>query len=266
MLFFVASKLLAFLIKPHIWVLICFLTGLIYLFRGKTNPIELRKAKRWLLTAGIITFITGNHVIINELYILWEEEPTKERLYNSNSYPKTAVILSGYSHYDVVNDIFQMNEAGDRLLVGMQGLLLNKFDRIILTGGSSSVFNTIYYEAEEAGKYLQQFGIDSSKIIIDNDSRNTYENAVITKRILDSLHITEPVLMVTSAAHMYRAKKCYEKANVNFIAYPAHKISTPLRNYNFEAWVVPNPGSMGRLQGLLHEWVGIIMYKITGKI
>jgi len=266
MLFFVASKLLAFLIKPHVWVLICFLVGFIYLFRGKTNPIKLRIAKRWLLAAGIITFITGNHAIVNELYIIWEEKLTKERLHSSDDFPRTAVILGGYSHYDVVNDIFRTTESGDRLLVGMQGLLLDKFDRIILTGGSSAVFNKVYYEAEEARKYLQQFGIDSSKIIIDNDSRNTYENAVITKRILDSLKITEPVLLVTSATHMYRARKCYEKANVKFRTYTAHKVSTPLRNYNLEAWVIPNPGSMHRLHTLLHEWVGIIMYKITGKI
>ncbi len=233
MLFFAASKLLGFLIKPHIWILVCFSTGLLYLFRGKSNTPSVPKAKRWLLASAIITFITGNHAIVNELYIAWEEQPTKERLHSSDDLPRTAVILSGYSHYDAVNDIFRMNEAGDRLLVGMQGLLLNKFDRIILTGGSSSVFNKVYYEAEEAGKYLQQFGIDTSKFILDSDSRNTYENAVITKRILDSLGVTEPVLLVTSAAHMYRAKKCFEKAEVKFLAYPAHKISTPMRNYNF---------------------------------
>ena len=156
MLFFAASKLLGFLIKPHIWILVCFSTGLLYLFRGKSNTPSVPKAKRWLLAAAIITFITGNHAIVNELYIAWEEQPTKERLHSSDDLPRTAVILSGYSHYDAVNDIFRMNEAGDRLLVGMQGLLLNKFDRIILTGGSSSVFNKVYYEAEEAGKYLPQ--------------------------------------------------------------------------------------------------------------
>ena len=266
MLFFAASKLLGFLIKPHIWILVCFSTGLLYLFRGKSNTPSVPKAKRWLLASAIITFITGNHAIVNELYIAWEEQPTKERLHSSDDLPRTAVILSGYSHYDAVNDIFRMNEAGDRLLVGMQGLLLNKFDRIILTGGSSSVFHKVYYEAEEAGKYLQQFGIDTSKFILDSDSRNTYENAVITKRILDSLGVTEPVLLVTSAAHMYRAKKCFEKAEVKFLAYPAHKISTPLRNYNFEAWVIPNPGSMNALHNLLHEWVGILAYKLSGKI
>lgn len=265
-MFFVLSKFLGFAIKPHIWVLASFLIGLLYLFRGKSDTVSLTKAKRWLLTAGIITFITGNHAIVNELYMAWETPPSKERLHNSDSMPRTAVILSGYSHYDAVNDIFRMNEAGDRLVVGMQGLLLHKFDRIILTGGSSSVLKKVYYEAEEAGKFLQQMGFDSSTFILDSDSRNTYENAVITKRILDSLGITDTVLLVTSASHMYRAKKCFEKANVKFRAYPAHHTVTPLRNYNVEAWLIPNPSSMNRLHALLHEWVGIITYKLAGKI
>ncbi len=266
MLFFILSKILGFLIKPHIWFFAAFLGGLFFLFRGKTDARSLPLARRLFIGAFLIFYITGNHVLVNELYIAWEPAPTKERLYLSDSLPRTAIVLGGYSHYDAVNDIFRINENGDRFMTGLQGLLLDKFDRVILTGGSSSVFNTVYYEAEESAKYMQQLGIDSQKLIIDNGSRNTYENAIICKRILDSLEIQEPVLLITSASHMYRSRKCYEKAGIKFYEYPVCHETTPLRNYNLEAWLLPSPGAMYRLQKLLHEWVGIFAYKVTGKI
>lgn len=266
MLFFVLSKMLAFLIKPHLWVLALFLMGLYQLFRGKPENAATTKAKKYLIGAFFIAYITGNHPIVNELYVAWEAKHATPRLHQTNTYPRTAIILSGYSLYDIESDIFRTTEAGDRMMVGLEGVLNNKFDRIILTGGSSSVFNKIYYEAEQVSRYLQRFGVDSSKIIVDNDSRNTYENAVICKRIIDSLQIKEPVLLVTSAAHMYRSRKCFQKAGVNFIEYPAHKIGSTTRRYNFEAWVIPNPGSMSRFGDLLHEIVGVVAYKLSGKI
>lgn len=266
MFFFILSKVLAFGIKPHIWVLGCFIKAVYPLFRGKSLNVDLPQVKKWLRITFLLAFITGNHVFVTELYRLWEIPPHQSRLHECDTFPRTAVILGGYSHYNAHDDIFRLNESGDRFMVGLQGLQLKKCDRVILTGGSSAVFNKVYFEAEEAKKYMVQLGIDANKIITDADSRNTYENAIITKRILDSLNITDPVLLVTSASHMYRSMKCFQKAGVSFVAYPAHHVSTPSRNYSIEAILIPNPYSMNLLHALLHEWVGLLAYKISGKI
>ncbi len=266
MFFFILSKILGFLVKPHFWFLGVFIIGLIFLFRGKSDERSLRLARKSFIWAFVILFVTGNQIFVNELYILWEPGPTKERIHSSDSMPRTAIVLGGYSRYDVENDVFRITGNGDRFMAGLQGLLLNKFDRVILTGGSSSIKNKPYFEAEQAGKYMNQLGIQTQKLIIDNQSRNTYENAIISKRILDSLGLHEPVLLITSASHMYRSRKCYEKAGVKFYEYPVCHERNAARNYHLEAFLLPNPGAMSRFQDLLHEWVGILVYKATGKI
>jgi uncharacterized SAM-binding protein YcdF (DUF218 family) len=264
--FFILSKFFAFTLKPHIWVLTSFITALFFLWRKEKVQNSLQKAKKWLGVSLVLALITGNHVIVNELYLWWEMPPHPSRLHQCDTFPRTAVILGGYSHYNAHDDIFRLNDAGDRFMVGLQGLNLGKFDRAILSGGSSSVLNKVYYEAEQAKKYMVQFGQLPEKIISDDLSRNTHENAVYTKHILDSLGIQGPVLLVTSASHMYRSMKCFEKAQVPFIAYPVHHIATPLRNYNLESILIPNPHSMERLHALIHEWVGLLAYRISGKI
>ena len=223
-------------------------------------------AKKSALIAFFLLFILGNHPLVNELNIRWEQKVPAKRIYHKDSFPRIAVVLGGYGYYDDKNDYFRLKGEGDRFMVGLQGLLLNKFDKIILTGGSSSVFTKVYYEAEEAANYLKRMGIDSNKIIVDNLSRNTYENAVYTQKILDSLNFKEPVLLITSAAHMYRSEGCYKKVGVNFIPYVSHPTCDPNRRYNLEAWIIPNPGSLQTMSNLLHEWVGVVTYKLTGKI
>ncbi len=267
-MFFVISKFLHFIIKPHFWIFLFVLITLLKLWFSNKKWIQKLPitAKRSAFIAFLLLFILGNHPLVNELNIRWEQRVPQKRIYHQDSFPRIAVILGGYGYYDDQNDYFRLGSEGDRFMVGLQGLLLNKFDKVILTGGSSAIFNKVYYEAEEAGRYLQNMGIDSSKIIIDNLSRNTYENALYTQKILDSLNYKQPVLLVTSAAHMYRSEGCYKKVGVNFIPYVAHPTCDPNRRYNLEAWLIPNPGSLQTMSNLLHEWVGVISYKLSGKM
>jgi len=265
-MFFVFSKLLAFSIKPHIWVLVLFLLGAWQLWRKSETPNAIRKAKRFFGLAFVVGYITGNHALVNEMYIWWEEPPTEISLDEMEDPPKTAVILGGYSRYDISSGRFSLSESGDRFMVGLQGLVTDKFDRVILTGGNSNVLDRELFEAGLAAQYLNEFGVTNDKIIIDNKARNTFENAVITKEILDSLEIEEPVLLVTSAFHMYRSKMCFDKAGVNYIAYPAHIRANRVRKYNWEALVIPGPGAMESFYRLMHEILGVIAYKASGKI
>jgi uncharacterized SAM-binding protein YcdF (DUF218 family) len=108
-------------------------------------------------------------------------------------------------------------------------------------------------------------GIDSNKIIIDPKARNTYENAVYTKHLLDSLKIKDPVCLITSAAHMNRSAMCYKKVGVPFVEYRAHFTSSKDRNYSFSSFIVPSAGAIDKLGDLMHEWIGIMTYKISGK-
>lgn len=274
-MFFALSKLLGLFIKPLFWIVLFSCIGL-YRLKYPTSTKSRTFLKRFLvffyLKPGkafaislVLLFLFGNNVLVNEMYLMYEPKPPKNRLHNFDSFPRIAVVLGGYGNYDIQHDYFRLAEPGDRFMVGLQGILLKKFDKIILSGGSSSLINKTYYEAEEAAKYLNQLGIDSTFYIVDIQSRNTYENAVYTKKILDSLNITEPIVLITSASHMYRAEGCYKKVGIKFVSYPAHFVAFS-RNYSFSSFIIPSTGAMVKLEALIHEWIGVLSYKISGKI
>lgn len=225
------------------------------------------KRRKMALMILAIFYLTGHSVLINELCLLWEPAPlvvsdTTQLVPAS----KVCVILGGYSGFDHTRNRVGFTEASERLFYPLQNILNHRIDTVILTGGSASIVMKKYYESNHIAKYLKGYGVNGNRIFIDAKSRNTYENAVETKKILNALKITEPVLLVTSAFHMRRSMGCYDKAGVKYIAYPVHYLGNATRDYNLEAWLIPSTGAMSTFQTLLREVVGMISYKITGKI
>jgi uncharacterized SAM-binding protein YcdF (DUF218 family) len=282
-MFFVFSKLLAFLFNPMFWIFYLLL-AVILKFTLSFESIQQRKGfrkfllnyiqkinvKKYLIITFVILMVCGNGVLMNEINVLWEGRDANKSISDitpkDKPYPRTAIVLGGYLSYDIPRNRYKLTLAGDRFMVGFQGIQLGKFDRLILTGGSSSLINHVYYEAFEARKYMISLGVDSNKIIVDGKSRNTYENAIITKHLLDSLNIHQPVCLITSAGHMYRSAACYKKAGVNFVPYKAHYTSSVLRNYSFSNFFIPSALAFEKFDDFMHEWIGILSYKITGKI
>jgi uncharacterized SAM-binding protein YcdF (DUF218 family) len=61
--------------------------------------------------------------------------------------------------------------------------------------------------------YLLWRGIPSEALIVENASTSTHDNAVNTARLLSGN--TEPVVLLTSDFHMYRAHRTFEKAGLH---------------------------------------------------
>ncbi|MFN5889280.1 MAG: YdcF family protein [Bacteroidota bacterium] len=175
------------------------------------------------------------------------------------------IVLGGYTSYDKGRKRMGFNEAAERFVFPLQMLSTGKTQRLILTGGSGNVFNRDYFESSAAKKFALDFGIADSQILIDDKSRNTWENAVETKKILDSLKVNEPVLLVTSAGHMRRSMGCFKKVGVAFIPYSVNYQSHLDRKYSWDAILIPSAGTISKWDALIHEWVGYLAYKLTGK-
>jgi uncharacterized SAM-binding protein YcdF (DUF218 family) len=102
----------------------------------------------------------------------------------------------------------------------------------------------------------------------ENQSRNTYENALLVKPMVLELgaiganDVQKPWLLITSAWHMYRSLKIFQKQGIEVIPVPVdYQTGSRLR------W-----GSFDLMEGakqwnnLLHEMVGLLAYWIAGKI
>ena len=117
-------------------------------------------------------------------------------------------------------------------------------------------------------KFLMDLGVPDSAIIVDNDARNTEENAQFVDRLMQGCMPDRKarVLVVTSAWHMKRTLLMFEKYAPHIEAIPAacDFECTPVETFRW-AELLPNAEIFGRNSVYLHEWLGILWYKFFRK-
>ena len=98
-----------------------------------------------------------------------------------------------------------------RLKTATEYLTSNEKSKVIVCGGQGE--NEIMPEAEVMSNTLQKtFGIDKSRIIIEDKSKNTVENIANAKQILDKIETKKySTAVITSNFHLYRARSLMEK-------------------------------------------------------
>ncbi len=252
-MFFIFSKILAFLISPLTWVFaLCIIA-----FFAKD---KLRK-KKLVVGAILILYVFSNSFLVDECMRAWEV--TTPDLKPTQKY-KYAILLGGMTWYDARQDKPQFLRSADRLFQILPLVGNKQIEKIIITSGSGSIAHPEEKEAAILKKYLVKCGYADSSIITENESRNTRENALFTKHLMDSLQIKDSALFITSAFHLRRAIGCFNRAGITkIIPYPADRYSGP-RKYELDHLLIPNPSALEESTLLLHEIMGWLVYKIKG--
>jgi uncharacterized SAM-binding protein YcdF (DUF218 family) len=111
--------------------------------------------------------------------------------------------------------------------------------------------------------FLREQGISRQDLLIDDTSRNTFENAVEGSRLLAENGLGK-VILVTDATHLYRAQKCFQKQGVDTIPcgcrYRALRLEPSVLSF------LPSPSAAEGCQEVWHEWLGILWYRARGRI
>ncbi len=111
--------------------------------------------------------------------------------------------------------------------------------------------------------FLIQLGVKEADLILEDASRNTYENAVESAKLLREQRLDRAVL-VTDAVDMYRAVRCFRKQGVELMPSPCHYRVTTYEFTFFD--LVPNPGAARNCHRAWHEWLGVVWYWGRGRI
>lgn len=252
-MFFILSKILAFLLSPLTWVF-----ALLGFVAFSKDP---KRKKRCFITALAVLYLFSNSFLIDECMRMWEVttpdlKPTQKYDY--------AVVLSGMIWYDARQNKPQFMRGADRLFQVLPLLHNGQVKKIIITGGSGSITHQEEKESLILKNYLVKIGIPDSCIITESNSRNTRENAEETKKILDQLGVKDSVLFVSSAFHLRRGKGCFEKVGMTkLVLYPTDRYSGP-RKFELGYLLVPNPDAMEQWGLLIHEITGYLVYKLRG--
>ena len=245
-MFYIASKLLAFLSKPIIWVFILLVIALFY-----------KSQRRKILIISISLFyFFSNSFIADEATRLWEVK----RFSPSLTYD-VGIVLGGIADYDTITKAHNFNKNADRLMDAEQLYHKGIIKKIMLSGGNGLLFNDGYIESEAMRDYLLANKIPINDIIIENTSRNTIENAMNSAEILKKLYPNGDFLLITSATHMKRAQLCFDIANLKTTAFPTD-CTTSYTNFGIEYLLLPRVSALEVWENLIHEWIGYLVYKI----
>jgi uncharacterized SAM-binding protein YcdF (DUF218 family) len=251
-MFFVLSKVLLFLLVPFWWILI------LLIWRFFSKSLKIKKALSIVIIAILIIF--SNSYVYRQANLLWQ--PSSLQL-DSSSHFEAGIVLGGMAGYDR-NDKGYFGDNADRFIQTANLYHKGIIQKIIISGGTGSLSQK---EPPEAVFLFEQFkanGIPDSAIILEERSRNTYENAIYSKKICDSLQIRSPFLLITSAQHMRRSLDVFKKAGFDCIAYPCDYKSVE-RDFSLGELLLPRIKLLEDWSNLLKEIVGLYVYKLTNK-
>ncbi len=251
-MFFVLSKILLFLLMPFWWVLI--------LFTWRCFSKSVHVKKRLLVCIVLILMLFTNPFLYRLAVNAWQPEPT---ILKNSAVFEAGIILGGLSGYDEYNR-GHFNSNADRFIQTANLYHRGIIKKIIITGGTGKLRQN---EPGEAPFLKDQFifnGVKEADIIIESNSKNTYENAIFTKKIIDSLHLRPPFVLVTSAFHMTRSAWVFKKAGYDFIAFPADD-KVIHKKFEAEDALLPDIYIMNQWSTILKEIIGLGVYRLTGK-
>lgn len=134
--------------------------------------------------------------------------------------------------------------------------------KLVYSGGSGNLFRQDIKEADTLGPFLGTLGLDPARVILEDRSRNTLENATETYKLVRPRK-GENWLLITSAAHMPRAVGVFRKAGWRVIPYPVDFNSTGKEPFKLSFNMVS--GLSGLTNGLYY-WAGMVFYRLTGKM
>ena len=154
-----------------------------------------------------------------------------------------------------------LNEAAERLVVVPELARRYPNARVLFSGGTGALRSGTA-EAKVAARLLENLGVARSRITLEDRSRNTLENAVFSKMIIQPKS-GDRWLLVTSAYHMPRAIGVFRKAG-----FPVEPYPVDWRTRGAEDAVRPfatMSDGLQRTDTAVHEWIGLLVYWLTGR-
>ncbi len=255
-MFFILSKALLFFISPLFWI-IASLIGFLLSKSGKT------KKRFKYLTLGLLFFFT-NTVIFLSFCGLWEIEGTPISRVKKHD---VGIVLGGMSEYNNDLKTISLRRGGDRIWQAITLYKKGKIKKILISGDSGYVSDRGLHEAQQMRSILIDWGIPAKDVWSEDYSKNTHENAVFSKRVLQSKKaLRQSYLLITSGTHMRRSLACFKKVNLTCTPFSTDLYTGPKSSFYWDQYLVPEADNLSDWHKLIKEWVGFVAYGLTGRI
>jgi len=251
---FLLGKLFLLLLKPLTWIIVLFLISIV-----SKNP---KRKKRYLITAFLLLIFFSNPFFFRLVAEAYEKKPVT---LTTNDRYQAGIVLGGFVSYNVKTGEAYFNPASDRFIETALLYKKGNIGKIIVAAGNGYIVKHNFQEASFIKDRLVEMGIPAENIVMDGLSRNTYENAVNSKRSCDSLHLSGPFVLISSAMHLPRAENLFIKQRLTIRSYPCDFITKNLANNFWEDYLLPSSLTMNNWDIFIKELCGLLIYSIIGK-
>ena len=256
---FYASKIVWFFLQPSVLLILLFALGFWLYRRGRT-----RFGMRILLATVLIYVVGGLSPLANAMMLVLEQQfsrPPMEELADVAG----IIVLGGVVDTLVTstrNEI-AVNESAERLTETAALAFRFPSAKIVISGGDGALLYASTGEAGVAKRFFTRIGIDPGRILTEEESRTTSENAAFTKALVTP-RSGERWLLVTSAFHMPRAMGSFRAAGFDLMPWPVDfRTRGPEDLLRFS----PRPSEGWRRIDLASkEWIGLLIYRLIGRI
>jgi len=257
-MFFYFAKVGGFLLQPSNVLLILLLIGLVLSARGKWR----RNAHR-LIWAGALGFaVCGFSPAAN-----WLIQPLEDRFPRpENPEGFDGIIILGGAVDTIVTGgrgDTALTMSAERITITARLAAQLPEALIIHTGGQGIIVSAQATEAEGAARLFEDFGIAADRVVLEDVSKNTWQNAVLARDLVKP-EPGQTWLLVTSAYHMPRSMGVFDRAGwTGVTAYPVD-----YRTRGKEDRMLGFGGvskGLRRFDVAFREWVGLTVYWLMGR-
>lgn len=254
-MFYTVAKIFWVIAQPLSVALLLIVAGVVLSLAGKRR-LGAGASVAAMLILILCSFTTfGAHLI----------RPLEARFARPSTMPEqvdTIIVLGGstLARVSTARGVAELNDAGDRLTEAVALARRYPEARLVYSGGAG-ILDIGEAEAATAERFFLAQGIEASRLVLEDQSRNTDENAMLTAAMLEES--CGQTLLVTSAFHMPRSVALFRKAGFPVVPWP-----TDYYTSGREGIGLLQDGASDALHNTttgLREWIGLIAYRLTGR-
>ncbi len=263
-MFVFLSKILPPLIYPVGLACVFLIVALVFYQRPRLGRIA-------ILVSFLLLWLGGNRLVAYQLAksLEWQYLPLKE-------VPKVEVMVvlgGGTLAANPPRLMAEINGAGDRLIYAARLYREGKAEKLLLSGGGIEWYTPASANpAAEMADLLEMLGVPAEAMILEDRSQNTLQNAQYTSAILAQMGVRR-VLLVTSAMHMPRSVRVFERQGLEVIPAPTDYTVTQIgwQTMTRPTWVnvvlnlIPNADNLSLTTRALKEIIGTTVYEWVGE-
>lgn len=192
----------------------------------------------------------------------WVLEPLEQRFPAPRAMPSDVagiIVLGGAvdTLLTARHGMPSLNDAAERMTTFAKLARLYPSAKLVFTGGSGLLSPGSLTEADVARQLLADLGLDTGRILFEDQSRNTFENAELSKKRARPRQ-GETWILITSASHMPRSVGVFRAVGWDILPWPvAYKAE--------EEYDLNLSEHLQHLDWGVHEWIGLVSYRLLGR-